>query len=354
MKFQSKIANSLLSVALLAISTTSVTSCSWVDDDLEPCTAEIRFVYDYNMEFANAFHKQVDCLDVYIYDSEGTLVSKERITDESLLTDENYRMKVDLPDGDYRVVAYGGMGCDRTSFRHINEPELGSAIEELHVQLDGAALNGGDKARLHNHYSGSVSFTMTHSNRVVATVEMMRNTNNIQIGLSYTDGRAIDVNDFTYEITDDNNDMFYNPNVSSSQPNFANSLLATGEITYKPYNTVNVDTGVSDDATSDDPTWHNAVAQFSTSRLVTGKTTPTYLSVKWVESGNEIFRIPLVNYMIMYKNGYYTNLSNMSNQEFLDRENTWNFMFFLGDDNLWVSSRIIVNDWEVRINDIEQ
>ncbi len=33
--------------------------------DLDPCpdaAVNLRFVYEYNMEFANAFHNQVDCL----------------------------------------------------------------------------------------------------------------------------------------------------------------------------------------------------------------------------------------------------------------------------------------------------
>lgn len=36
-------------------------------DRLEPCPngVRLRFVYDYNMEFANSFHKKVDCVTLY-------------------------------------------------------------------------------------------------------------------------------------------------------------------------------------------------------------------------------------------------------------------------------------------------
>ena len=41
-----------------------LSSCHGIYNDLEPCTrgVRLRFVYDYNMEYANAFHSQVDCL----------------------------------------------------------------------------------------------------------------------------------------------------------------------------------------------------------------------------------------------------------------------------------------------------
>ena len=41
-----------------------LSSCHGIYNDLEPCSqgVRLRFVYDYNMEYANAFHSQVDCL----------------------------------------------------------------------------------------------------------------------------------------------------------------------------------------------------------------------------------------------------------------------------------------------------
>lgn len=41
-------------------------------------------------------------------------------------------------------------------------------------------------------------------------------------------------------------------------------------------------------------------------------------------------------------------------QEFLDRESRWDMIFFLDRNHAWLETQIIVNDWVVRINDIEQ
>ena len=41
----------------------------------------------------------------------------------------------------------------------------------------------------------------------------------------------------------------------------------------------------------------------------------------------------------------------MGNQEYLDRENHWDIILFLNGGR-WIDTHIRVNDWDVRINDI--
>ena len=62
-------------------------------------------------------------------------------------------------------------------------------------------------------------------------------------------------------------------------------------------------------------------------------------------------RIPLINLLMLYKGERY---SSMPAQEFLDRENRWNITFFLTGDGVWLRTRIVVNDWIVRINNISE
>ena len=87
-----------------------LSSCHGIYNDLEPCSqgVRLRFVYDYNMEYANAFHSQVDCLVLLVYDEQGNyLVTYIGTGDE--LKDENYRMTLDLEKGSYHFIAYGGL-----------------------------------------------------------------------------------------------------------------------------------------------------------------------------------------------------------------------------------------------------
>ena len=75
-------------------------SCERIYDDLDPCPhgVSLRFVYDYNMEYANAFPSNVDCLTLYIYDGDGNYVDTETVTGAQL-QDENWRMTLDLEKG---------------------------------------------------------------------------------------------------------------------------------------------------------------------------------------------------------------------------------------------------------------
>ena len=320
-----------------------LSACGLVREDLPACPSpvvELRFVYDYNMEFANAFHNQVDCLSAYIFDNDGFLVAMEKVTDRALLSDEDWRMRPELPEGDYHVIAYGGMDCEQSSFSRTTL-ETGSRKTDLHVQLHPACLTDDARRRLHNHYYGAAEFSVRSEEDTRATVSMMRNTNSIQVALQHLDGSPVDCNDFTFEIADDNNDFDHE-----------NNLLATGEITYKPWNTDNRGGGDEEDT----PSWNAALAQFTTSRLVlptaaNGKQTGTSLHVRRASDGETVFRIPLLYYMLLFKHDNSgAGLDGMGDQEYLDRENSWNFVFFLDNNNFWVRTRLVINDWEVRLN----
>ena len=348
MKMKAKILAGLLGRVLVTLPVAGFfSSCELVREDLAECPSpvlELRFVYDYNMEFANAFHNQVDCLSVYIFDADGKLAAVEKITDHDMLADENFRLRPELPAGEYHVVAYGGLECENASFSNTNMTD-GSRLHDLQVHLNPAALTDDARRRLHNHYYGKAEFTVDNLNDTFATVPMMRNTNSIQIALQHLNGKPVDCNDFIFEITDDNNDFDHE-----------NNLLATGEITYKPWNTDNRSTGTSDAEQNDGSAqeWYAALAQFTTSRLVkrsAQKQTATMLHVRRASDNETVITLPLVNYMLMFKNDN-TNagIDYMGDQEYLDRENAWNFVFFLDENNLWYSTRIIVNDWEVRLN----
>ena len=65
----------------------SLSSCEKIYDDLEACPhgVSLRFVYDYNMAYANAFPKKVDCLTLYVYDNEDNYVATHVVTADSLL-----------------------------------------------------------------------------------------------------------------------------------------------------------------------------------------------------------------------------------------------------------------------------
>ena len=144
-------------VLLAAPALAALSSCGSVFDDLDPCPRGIslRFVYDYNMEKANAFPSQVDCLTLHIYDADGNFVATHTETTDAL-SDEGYRMTIDLPAGDYHAVAYGGIECQDASFAHNVPPVSGTRYTDIAMAIKPAHIG----TRLHDLFHGAIDFTV--------------------------------------------------------------------------------------------------------------------------------------------------------------------------------------------------
>lgn len=333
----------VVKVAALAVATLSLSACDAIYDDLQPCPptgAQVRFIYDYNMEFANAFPAQVDCLTLYVYDEEGHLVESHTETTE-VLADENYRMTLDLDEGHYTLMAHGGLACGNASFAPVAAHEPGALHTDMSVAMLPECLTDPSRRNLHKFFYGALEIDVVKENMTDATVEMMRNTNDVQIALQHLHGTPVDVNDFNFEIYDDNT-LFRHDN----------EIIPSSEVTYRPWATANRTTGtVGDETRAEGITEVQvALAEMSLSRLVTSNH-PRLLITK-AEDGSPVVDLPLINYMLLYKSAKH---ASMPDQEYLDRENQWQILFFLDENksDLWVKNYIKINDWTVRINDVD-
>lgn len=352
-------------IMLTAFSFTSCKDGLGVYDDLEPCPrgVQIRFVFDYNLEFANSFPNQVECLSVYVFDKEGSLL-EQRTETSSVLADENYRMTFDLEAGDYQVIAYGGLECDLASFSHTVSKEHIKRIEDLQVLINEEHV-GDESARparqLHNLYHGFAQFEVTDGMTYDGTtVKMVRDTNHIRIVLQHIDNTPVDDKDFRFEIIDDNVLI-----------NHLNEVLPHKSVTYTPWTTGTASTGLNglpiayEESNGGNRTHSGepvqvAFAELSTSRLIHNSlftwTDSNAKSQKGPrlriiarENNRMVCDLPLNNYLLLLKS---ESLGAMDEQEFLDRASRYNLIFFLDKDNAWVRMNIVVDDWTVRINNM--
>ncbi len=342
-----RIERGLLGLLVAVMASVCMVSCSAIlDDEPEACPMglEIRFVYDYNLERANAFPAQVDCLTVHFYDAEGNYVMTRTETTD-VLSDENYRMTVDLPEGDYRIVAYGGAECDKASFRHTKVPSEGSADTDLGMYLRPECLQPGNpEGHLHDHFYGSLRVSVKRApERPAVTVKMMKNTNHFRFILQHMTGEPLDGLDYDFRIEDDNT-LFDHDNM----------LLENGGVTYTPWACGSIKVGTMDepDAAAERTVVKEvqiAYADLSTSRLMTVRS--PRLTVTHKASGKELISIPLNNYLLALRSEHF---SWCGNQEFLDRKSDWQLFFFLDDPQHWNKAFIRIDDWTVRINDITE
>lgn len=325
----------------------ALTSCESLYEDLDPCPSgvRLRFIYDYNMEWANAFPKQVDCLSLFIYDGEGKFVDKKTVTGAEL-QDEAYRMTLDLEPGNYRFVAYGGLACDKATFSFRRQPDAGTTHRDLSVMMDMYVVNAAAPAdrRLHDMFWGELLLEAADG-YTEGTVEMMKNTNNIRIVLQQERGGELHPDDFRFSITDCNSLFSYD-----------NDLVTDGvsPVVYTPWATGQEQTGVSivGDEVVPQPV-KVAYAELSTSRLMT-KNSPRLLVTRSGD-GATVIDFPLIKYLSLLCSDRYKQppYSIKSEQEYLDRESDYTLFFFLRSDGTWLNTRIVVNDWVVRINDAE-
>lgn len=350
--FRRKISKAIIGAALMAAPMAGLSSCDGaIYDNLAPCPEglKLRFVYDYNMEFANAFHSQVHCLTLFVYDEQGRCMAQRTENAADVLSDENYRMTLDLPAGKYTCVAYGGMECAESSFSFKPAPEKGALLTDLRVEMKPDAP-GTD---LHQMFYGSTTVEVPNgaTDYTEATLPMMKDTNNLRILLQHLSGKPVNVDDFKFTVTE-NNTLF----------NYDNALLPAPMIDFDPWVTGQITTGEYDpDSDGGDhqsePGVTLAYAEFGLSRLVvpqkdpsTGLRVSPRLIITRAADGAKVVDIPLIDYLLLLKSDRY---KSMGAQEFLDRESRWSMIFFLDKANHWVSTHIVINDWVVRINNAE-
>lgn len=325
--------------AVCMMSALLFTSCDAIYEDLDPCPegVELRFIYEYNMEFYNTFPAQVTCLTVLVYDAQGQYVTTRTVTDENKLSDENWRMTIDIPAGDYKIIAYGGMACDDASFEFNPQPGVGVDMQSVGVNLIPSLLTEPKGNLLHPLFYGALDVTVVGDTPeyTAGTVKMMKDTNDFRIVLQNNNGLALKGSDFTFTITDANTSF-----------DWKNDLIPTEPVTYWAWYTGEGYTGLTDEEYD----WTTACAEISTSRLMANST--ARLIIKRADNGREVFSIPLIRFLLMLKSED-PKFKNMGPQEFLDRESRWRMVFFLDDSEGWLKAKIVINDWTVRLNDID-
>ena len=311
---------------------------SIVFDDEGDCSVyyRINFKYDKNMKYADAFSNEVTSVALYVFDEAGTLVYKGTERGAALAV-EDYSMPVELLPGDYELLAWCGAG---ESFS-VPEAIVGvTTIEELKCRMnreDDAAGFGVVNKELENLFHGYLKTTFTDEPGVqYQTMELTKNTNCVRVILQHLSGEDVDHSLFSFEVQDYNGYLAHD-----------NSLLSDQLIVYKPWS---ISTGSADiDTELNDGTRATAVnvalAEMTTSRLVMGQR--PILVVRNLKEDKVVLSIPIIDYALLVK-GFYNRP--MDDQEYLDRQDEYNFTFFLDESGDWASSVIMINSWRVVLN----
>lgn len=314
-----------LSIISLFILVSVLSSCSSVFDDTSECYSgfHIRFKYDYNMKYADAFSNEVKNLTVFIFDQNGILQAVQTESGDTLKSNK-YFMELDVPEGTYDMVVWAGLLDKSFSVSQLTLGE--SKISDLIVSLNKTGSRS--DSNLSPLWHGQINDVIVGNKYEDLTVSLVKDTKQIRIKLQQINGLPITDEDFEYEITDYDNFLSYDNNPRRS-----------GELIYFPYVT-------GFNTTVEPSTETNVYAEFSTSRLMTDSKTRLRITRK--KDNTLIMDIPLIDYLLLGALESYRD--QMSSQEYLDRQDVYSIIFFLDENLTWLKIQIIINGWTIRFN----
>ena len=290
-------------------------SCTSIDETLSECQLYVSFRYDYNMEFTDAFATQVNRVDVFVFDKDGTFIMKKSEQGKTLGSG-SYRMQLQLPIGEYRIATWAGM----SDAFEMPEPVAGkSTLEDLTVKMKR------EESLIHNKvlkplwYGEIQTVNFTGKQEQTETVRLIKVTNKFRFILQKSGpGEELDMNDCLFEIRADNG--YYDWN---------NDLLDDDMISYQPYHLEKVeDVGI--------------VAEMNTMRLLEHK--KVYLTLTRKSDSKELMKVDLIPYLLLTKmEGH-----NIPAQEYLDRQSEYAIVFFYNPELLnFLSTKIMINGWTI-------
>ncbi len=343
----------LLSSALVCI---AASACGdLIYDDPEDCPEyRVKFRYDWNMKYADAFAHEVKAVTLYVLDPQGSIVWSASESGEALAAGD-YSMAVKVPAGKYDLLAW----CDADEKGTFSFGK-GKLKTDLTCSLnrksaaDAPAYVDTDLDRLYYGYLSSADFS-AKKGKVTVTLSLKKNTNSFRVVLQHLSGSPVDCDKFDFSISADNALMDWD-----------NSLLPGGGVEYRAWSVysgsvslaarssfiepveMKSETAAISAATRSQEELNVAIAELSTGRLVKGRS--PRLNIRLKDSGETVLSVPLIDYALLVKGRYNAALDD---QEYLDRQDEYDMVFFLDEADRWMDSFIYINSWKVVLQHTE-
>lgn len=321
----------------------AITSCGTIFDYEGDCSVNhsIKFKYDMNMLFADAFANTVTYVNLYAFDVETGKLVASYSEEGDALADPNYTMPIDLTPGEYDLVAWCGDALTDDNFLLTPTVVAETLRQQLMCKIGCGELVG-DTLHIKNDighlWHGAVRVNLIDEpGNHVNVLSLTKNTNNVRILLQNMSGKELNPDLFEFKIID-NNGLF----------NSDNKVIKDHDLIYYPWavtlGETSMDTAVVQNMPflSRSSTLSAVLAEFTISRLVV-ENSPTLVVYK-KDRNRKVFSIPLKDYILMVKGKAN---SGMSDQEYLDREDEFVMTFFLDEKGDWVSSHVVINSWHL-------
>ena len=352
MNIRALIRNVVAKVCMASVCLLAMSSCdNWLYEEEGDCSVyyRLKFRYDMNLKWADAFANEVTSIHLYAFDKSGVLAWQKA---EQIVpgTAENYSMLLDLPAGDYKLLAWCGLQNDGEQDESFSVPE--ARVGETRMEQLQCALN-----RQHDEsgaYSNEHLYRLFHGVLDVSLpvnddggsyeyiMSLIKNTNHIRVILQHLSGVDVNKDDFIFRIDDENGLMAYD-----------NELLEDENINYRPWDVQNVEAGSGMDGNRAVSNVKGLVADFTVGRLIETHRKKMILAID-TKDGKKVARIPVMDYALMGKEYYEKEYRYpMNERQFLDRLDECVMTLFLDENNNWVSSVIQILSWRVVLSNVD-
>ena len=329
------------------------TSCndSFIFDDEGDCSLhyKLKFRYDMNLKWADAFSNEVKSVRVYVFNEKNICV-KEYLESGDALASSDFAIDLDLPAGKYSLIAWCGIdnpGIQQQSFFAPQSPNL--EMENLFCRLNTRENASGfyySDSRLLFMFYGKLDVEIEESDNIGGerffTMPLVKDTNHIRVTLVQLSGEDTNVNDFSYTIEAANGYLDY-----------LNGLEGDVNIIYQPWDLDNAET-VIENIQGVPMKSLSAVADLDVCRMTVGEAETMKLTIKNNLTNEIVASVPIIDYALLAKDYYEMAYGHtMTNQEFLDREDEYNLTFFLDSNLQWINSFIYINSWRVVLHEYD-
>ena len=290
-----------------ALALTGLAACEYIHDDSLPlCEYRLRFVYDYNMKFADAFQQEVSKVALFICDGKGTFIERRDIEGSELKANN---VVMDLEPGSYVLLTWAGL--DDGSYEWPDLTPGASTVEDIRVRTLREA-NQTQPRKLEPLWHALDTLVITGAQPEEKEISLAKNTNRLRVVLQDTEGYSMRASDFSFQIVANNGYMDYD-----------NSLLDDPAITYTPYYKENLSVSDGDMINGKPANSYVVAAELNTMRLMAGEN--YRLVVRHEGWEDDVLNVNLNNYLL------YTQMEghNISAQEYLDRQDEYSIVFFL-------------------------
>lgn len=312
----------------------------------------LRFVYNKNLKWADAFPSEVNSVNLYAFDQKGVFV-KEYLCRGEALSRPDYTLELGLTPGQYQLVAWCGLENDGKQMESFTVPAMVpgvSTLEELTCTLNTTSTSEYPKfsdKMLYFMYHGDMKVNLPDSKDGSSynyTMYLTKDTNHIRIILQQLSAEDMDPSQFQFNIEDTNGELAWD-----------NTLIGNATVEYQQWA---LQGGIADvvveniDGENELVSTQGVIADLSVSRMMADHKREFFLTVTDLNAQEVIInRIPVIQYALLSKDYFEMAYKHtMSDQDFLDRQDEYILTFFLDQNLRWVNTYIDINSWRLVLN----